>query len=60
MTDSRRVSYFYDVEIGNYHYGQGINLTYFVRLKYRYFSVVPGTSTNVENRLKVTPMSLLT
>ena len=23
-TDKRRVSYFYDIEIGNYHYGQGI------------------------------------
>lgn len=23
MTGSRRVSYFYDAEIGNYHYGQG-------------------------------------
>jgi hypothetical protein len=23
MGDSRRVSYFYDAEIGNYHYGQG-------------------------------------
>ena len=23
MTDSRRVSYFYDAEVGNYHYGQG-------------------------------------
>lgn len=23
MADSRRVSYFYDAEIGNYHYGQG-------------------------------------
>jgi hypothetical protein len=23
MSNSRRVSYFYDIEIGNYHYGQG-------------------------------------
>ena len=23
MTDQRRVSYFYDAEVGNYHYGQG-------------------------------------
>ncbi|VEU44453.1 unnamed protein product [Pseudo-nitzschia multistriata] len=23
MTDNRRVSYFYDAEVGNYHYGQG-------------------------------------
>ena len=23
MSDSRRVSYFYDAEVGNYHYGQG-------------------------------------
>lgn len=23
MSNSRRVSYFYDVEVGNYHYGQG-------------------------------------
>ena len=23
MSSSRRVSYFYDLEIGNYHYGQG-------------------------------------
>ena len=23
MSDQRRVSYFYDAEIGNYHYGQG-------------------------------------
>ena len=23
MTESRRVSYFYDAEVGNYHYGQG-------------------------------------
>jgi hypothetical protein len=26
MTDSRRVSYFYDAEVGNYHYGQGTDL----------------------------------
>jgi len=25
MSESRRVSYFYDAEIGNYHYGQGEN-----------------------------------
>ena len=24
MTDNRRVSYFYDAEVGNYHYGQGM------------------------------------
>ena len=23
MTENRRVSYFYDSEVGNYHYGQG-------------------------------------
>ena len=23
MVSSRRVSYFYDAEVGNYHYGQG-------------------------------------
>jgi hypothetical protein len=23
MTEQRRVSYFYDAEVGNYHYGQG-------------------------------------
>jgi len=23
MSNSRRVSYFYDIEVGNYHYGQG-------------------------------------
>jgi hypothetical protein len=23
MSNARRVSYFYDAEVGNYHYGQG-------------------------------------
>ena len=27
MTETRRVSYFYDAEVGNYHYGQGTTLS---------------------------------
>jgi len=28
MSSSRRVSYFYDIEVGNYHYGQGTYYDY--------------------------------